>query len=121
MNRFLNIALMVLFGVTMVPPDSYACNLNHHNASESALKQTAKSHSCCDENSAHEKDCCKDDCNSATCCSNVANNIIIPINAEFTYISFFQEQNNISPLNKPVSSGFRTIWLPPKIGFSLSV
>ena len=121
MNRLLNIAIMILFGFTMMPTVSHACNINHSDIQQSTVTPTTKSHSCCDENSVHEKDCCSDDCNNSSCCASATNSIIIPFYTEYTYISFFQEKNEISPLNQPVSSGFRTIWLPPKIVFSLSV
>lgn len=126
MNRIIHIGLMILFGFFLMPTISYACNLNHHSIQESSTQEVStKSISdklpCCDQNDIHENNCCSGDCQNDCCCVNVPSNLLFPFLTEYNYSFFSEIGNNIFKLNQPVSTGFNTIWLPPKIGFSLFV
>lgn len=117
---------MILIGFFLMPTVSYACNLNHHFIQESSIQHVSKSSisdklACCDQNDVHEKGCCSGDCQNDCCCVNVPSNLLFPFLTEYNYSFFSEIGNNIFKLNQPVSTGFNTIWLPPKIGFSLFV
>ena len=126
MYRTLKILLsMFLFGLFLVPVEVSACT--------SHTKEIIKEEkSCCDHSSDHQskqackKDCCRDSAEDSSCsgncgaksCNTSAQTFCAHQIFENNYRLFGYEDKNLYPSYKQpnYSSGFHSIWQPPKIG-----
>lgn len=122
MTRFFYIALLTLIGFFLTPTDTYACGSKSENIENTCTKQSnteTEKKDCCDTEKGqcgkHGKDCggkCKNPschCPTAplafalTLDAGMKNHIIVLENLTFGYTQSY------------ISSGFHSIWQPPKI------
>lgn len=122
MTRQISIMLIVVLGFFLTPTLTYACGKSH----------TKTEKSCCDKKTSQteKKDCCKNHtdnnqnndgcggkCKNASChCPTPPLTIALPFVTEMKYHNIFLEKVTIAYTETYISSGFRSIWLPPKIG-----
>jgi hypothetical protein len=123
MTRFIYIALLTLIGFFLTPTDIYACGSKSETVENTCSNQSQteqEKKDCCDTEKGqcgkHGKDC-DGKCGNPDChCPTSHTNFTIPFLIKFSGIKLI--------LNKPIfyyqdsfySSGFLSIWLPPKIG-----
>ncbi|MBS4042017.1 MAG: hypothetical protein KGZ81_15625 [Flavobacteriales bacterium] len=123
MTRFIYIALITLIGFFLTPTDIYACGSKSENIENNCSKQTdtkAVKKGCCDTEkgrcSKHGKDC-DGKCGNPNChCPSNHTNFTIPFLVKFSGIKLIPNKPNFYYQDSFYSSGFLSIWLPPKIG-----
>lgn len=120
MKKF-HILLIVIFGILLMPSNTFACGNSCGNKTEK--------HSCKKETSSKkDKDsCCSNDKNTKTkdhkgcggkCgCTIVTNGFTATIELNFknTNFDFYAEKQKFSNTETFISSGFYSLWLIPKI------
>jgi hypothetical protein len=122
MTRQISILLIVMLGFFLTPTLTYACG--------TSAKKTEKS--CCEKGAskADKKDCCKQDhsqkdknddgcggqCGNSSChCPTLNIAIALPFVSELKHNVFIAQKRSIPYTETYFSSGFLSIWLPPKI------
>ena len=141
MAKRFSIVLVIMLGFFLMPTLSYACGKDHkknaqsHTAathSQTTISIGSKANSCCDKKTSQteKKDCCKnkhsqnnndnDDCNgkcgNSSChCPAVAFGFIL-YSSELKYNLAIVPQKQFFLYSDPyISSGYHSIWQPPKI------
>ena len=125
MYRTINILFITfLLGFFLVPIEASACSFY----TKEIIK---KEKSCCDHSSDHQskqtckKDCCKDNGGDSSCsgncsaksCHNSAQTFCAQIVGNSYHTFKYEEENSYPSYKQPYySSGFHSIWQPPKIG-----
>lgn len=125
MNKYISVVIFLGLGLLLVPSISYACAkkmVQHKQASCS--KDNSKNEGqkdCCNTDSGktdgHQKDC-KDNCNHSSCrCSTASSSSGLTTPDEFYAASHFTETKRQKFGFREIyySSGYLSIWLPPKI------
>lgn len=129
MCRKLKILLsMFLFGLFLVPIEVSACVTSHTNHPKEIIKVEK---SCCDDSSdghhnkqSCKKDCCKDNAGDSGCSGNCGHNSCHSSSPTYLIHGIQDSQKALLfgdkksfPLYKQsyYSSGFHSIWQPPKI------
>ena len=112
--------IFLTFGFFLLPNVNYACDIAKQNsccATEQIEKSAKKD--CCKKSSEQENNSCGGKCGHSNCTSSA------PVN--FSLLSFFEiefKNNNIDFSTEElnfyysktfISSGFTSVWLPPKI------
>ena len=123
MTRFICIALLTLIGFLLTPTDIYACGSKSENIENNCSKQSdteAEKKECCDTEKGqcnkHGKDC-DGKCGNSNChCPTNHTNFTIPFLIKFSGIKLILNMPNFYYQDSFYSSGFISIWLPPKIG-----
>jgi len=123
MIRFIYIALLTLIGFLLTPTDIYACGSKSENIENNCTKQSdteAEKKECCDTEkeqcNKHGKDC-DGKCGNSNChCPSNHTNFTIPFLIKFSGIKLIPNKPNFYYQDSFYSSGFISIWLPPKIG-----
>jgi hypothetical protein len=123
MTRFLYIALFTLIGFVLTPTDTYACGAKSENTENTFNKQSnskMEMKDCCDKEKGqcgkHGKDCDGNCGNPACHCPTNCTNFTIPFLAQFSQVKLILSKPNFYYQETYYSSGFLSIWLPPKIG-----
>ena len=94
-----------MLGFFLTPTLTYACGKSAEKTEKSCCKnETSKS---------DKKDCYK---NPSCHCPTAPLTIALPFVTEMKYHNIFLEKVTIAYTETYISSGFRSIWLPPKIG-----
>lgn len=111
-----------MLGFFLTPTLTYACGKSaekteksccKNETSKSDKKDCYKSHSQKDKND----DFCGGKCKNPYChCPTAPLTIALPFVTEMKYHNIFLEKVTITYTVTYISSGFRSIWLPPKIG-----
>lgn len=122
MTRFFYIALFTLIGFVLTPTDTYACG---SKSSETELsnkkndKASLQKSDCCDKEKGqcgkHGKDCDGNCGNPACHCPTNCTNFTIPFFAQLSQAKVILNKSNFYYQETYFSSGFLSIWLPPKI------
>ena len=124
MKKIYYIAILILAGFFLTPVESYACSTKSENTetfSRIQLDSTIEKKDCCGKETTQcgkqGKDC-EENCDNSDChCPTSSSNFTIPFFAQLLQTKvilskklkfYFQEAY--------YSSGFLSIWLPPKIG-----
>jgi hypothetical protein len=90
-----------MLGFFLTPTLTYVCGKSVEKTEKSCCKkETSKS---------DKKDCCKNHCPTAPLA------IVLPFVTEMKYYNIFLEKVTIAYTEIYISSGFHSIWLPPKI------
>ncbi|MGJ7029557.1 ABC-type nickel/cobalt efflux system permease component RcnA [Niabella hirudinis] len=125
-----NISLLLLFGLGLfaIPKESYSCSKSKaiktaHPTCEKKQVQTTEKKSCCKtetckKNVNHEGHNCNGGCNHSSCqCSTSTTSVSLPFSVELSAKDLFasSEKKKFSFMKACYSSGFLSIWLPPKI------
>lgn len=126
MYRALKIIFSILIlGLFLVPVEVSACT-SHSNP-----KTIKKEKSCCDHSDhqskqACKKDCCKDkegdsgcsgNCDARSCHTTAQTFCVHPIVGYSNNVFEYEDKNSYPSYKQPCySSGFHSIWQPPKIG-----
>lgn len=122
MTRQISILLIVMLGFFLTPTLTYACGKSVEKTEKSCCKkETSKSDKkdCCKNHSQKDKndDDCDGKCKNSSChCPTAPLAIVLPFVTEMKYYNIFLEKVTIAYTETYISSGFRSIWLPPKIG-----
>jgi hypothetical protein len=123
MTRFIYIALLSLIGFFLTPTETYACGSKSENIENNCSKQSdteAEKKECCDTKkgqcSKHGKDCDGKCGNPACHCPTNCTNFTIPFFDGFSGITIIVNKPNFYYQDTYYSSGFLSIWQPPKIG-----
>lgn len=122
MTRFFYIALLTLIGFFLTPTDTYACGSKSKNTENTCAKQTdteKEKDDCCDTEKGqcgkHGKDC-DGKCGNSNChCPTSCINFTIPFFAQLSQTKIILSKPKFYYQEAYYSSGFRSIWLPPKI------
>lgn len=123
MAKFIYIAFLTLIGLSVAPPEVYACG------SKSKNKETACSHysetdsennACCDTEKGqcnkHGNDC-DGKCGNPSChCPTNHTTFLLPVFIKLSGTKSINNKPNSYYQNSSYSSGYLSIWLPPKIG-----
>lgn len=122
MTKQIYILLIVVFGFLLTPTPTYACGKSHTKTEKTCCdkktSQTKKNDCCKKEHSQsnHDNDGCGGKCGHSSChCSGVNIAIALPFVSELKHTISFSEKQSILYTETYISSGFRSIWLPPKI------
>lgn len=123
MTRFFYIALLALIGFFLTPVQSYACGTESEKIETSCDKQSDSDvgkENCCDTEKvlcgAHGKDC-DGKCGDSNChCPSSSISFTIPFFAQLSQTKIIVSKPKFYYQEAYYSSGFLSIWLPPKIG-----
>ena len=123
MTRSIYIALFTLFGFIMTPTTTYACGPKSENIEDTCSKQSNRDkekNDCCDTEKGqcgdHGKDC-EGNCGNPAChCPTNCTTSTIPFSDGFSGITIIVGKPNFYYQDTYCSSGFLSIWQPPKIG-----
>ncbi|HRB86127.1 MAG TPA: hypothetical protein PLE27_05870 [Bacteroidia bacterium] len=123
MTKQIYILLIATLGFFLTPTLSYACGKSHTKTEKSCCdkksSQTEKK-DCCKNHSDNEKDNdgCGGKCGHSSChCPTVCFGCTLPFTSEPKYNVLVVSKKQFFPYSDPyISSGFHSIWLPPKIG-----
>jgi hypothetical protein len=123
MIRFYYTAFLLLTGLFLTPAQSYACGAESAKTKITCNKKSdseVEKESCCNT---EKKQCdnhgknCDGECGNTDChCPTSCTNCIIPIFAQFPLKKLILSKPKFSYQEAFYSSGFLSIWLPPKIG-----
>lgn len=122
MTRQISILLIVMLGFFLTPTLTYACGKSAEKTEKSCCKnETSKSEKkdCCKSHSQNDKndDGCGGKCKNPSChCPTTPPTIALPFVSKEKQNILFIEKQNIPYTETYISSGFLSIWLPPKIG-----
>mgnify|MGYP007002410068 FL=1 len=123
MTRFFYIALLTLIGFFLTPTDTYACGSKSENIENTCTKQSnteTEKKDCCDTEKGqcgkHGKDCDGKCGNPACHCPTNCTNFTITFFDGFSGITIIVNKPNFYYQDTYYSSGFLSIWQPPKIG-----
>ena len=111
-----------MLGFFLTPTLIYACDKPVEKTEKSCFKkETSQSDKkdCCKSHSQKDKndDDCNGKCKNSTChCPTAPLTLALPFVAEIKYHNFFLEKITIAYTITYISSGFHSIWQPPKIG-----
>lgn len=121
MNKVLFSFLVMLFlGCFLLPSTSYGCGTkSEKSCCKKEITKASKEKGCCKSNSSRQKNNpCNGKCRHSNCTTSAVN---------YSLISFFEiefKNNNFEFISKKqkfyhsetyISSGFISVWLPPKI------
>lgn len=121
MARQFFIGIIVILGFFLTPTLTYACGKSVEKTEKSCCKkETSKSDKkdCCKNHSQKDKndDDCDGKCKNSSChCPTAPLAIVLPFVTEMKYYNIFLEKVTIAYTEIYISSGFHSIWLPPKI------
>ncbi|HRP91094.1 MAG TPA: hypothetical protein PKX92_13770 [Edaphocola sp.] len=121
MTRQISILLIVMLGFFLTPTLTYACGKPAEKTEKSCCKketsQTEKK-DCCKSHSQDDKndDDCNGQCGNHSChCPTINITIALPFFPELNHSVFYAEKLSFFYTETHISSGFRSIWQPPKI------
>ncbi|MBK6611133.1 MAG: hypothetical protein IPI59_00175 [Sphingobacteriales bacterium] len=123
MSRFIYIALLSLIGFCLTPSETYACGSKSENTENTYSKKSdteKENKAFCDTEKGqcnnHGKDC-DGKCGNPNChCPTYYANFTVPFFVQFSGIKLNPNKPNFYYQESFYSSGFISIWLPPKIG-----
>lgn len=110
-----------MLGFFLTPTLIYACGKSSEKTKQSCCKkETSKSDNkdCCKSHSQKDKndDGCGGKCKNPAChCPTTTLTFALPSVTEIKYHKILFEKVTITCIETYISSGFRAIWLPPKI------
>lgn len=127
-NFGINIGIAALFclGFLLMSSQSYACSKKgsakeYNTCVKPSSKKSEDNHCClkgtCEQNKHHRN--CNGVCGHSACkCSTSISSLNLPIAIELASNQHFSEieKKKFGDQNEAGSSGFLSIWLPPKIG-----
>jgi len=123
MTRFFYIAIFSLIGFVLTPTATYACGSKSENTENTVNKQSdskMEKKDCCDKEKRqcgkHGKDCDGNCGNPACHCPSNCTNFTIPFFDGLSQVKVVVRKPNFYYQDTYYSSGFLSIWLPPKIG-----
>lgn len=110
-------------GITLIPAVSIACSSkSHKSCCQKPLAKESIQKDCCKKNKNAKKtshDDCNGKCGDSSCqCPSSNSNTTIPnlFQINGIHFKFSGEELNFSTVEAYLTSGFISIWLPPKIG-----
>jgi hypothetical protein len=117
MNKF-HILVIILFGFLLMPSGVFACENN--SAKKEASSKTCND-GCCkkDEHSKNKSHhACNGKCGHSNCVTTSSQNSAVFFEIKFNRneFSFSEKKQNFYNYETPISSGFNSVWLIPKIG-----
>ncbi len=123
MKNIFHIAfLLFVIGIFLVPMQTYACESHSTNTEKSCCKKKSSSHEkkdCCKNKQSDKKDTsCNGKCGHANCLiSSIHISLISFQEIEFknNIVYFSYEKSKFHSFKTVISSGFSSVWLPPKI------
>lgn len=122
MTKQIYILLMVLLGLFLTPTLTYACSKSHTQTEKSCCdKKTSQTdkNDCCKNKSSHnqkDNDDCGGKCKNASChCPTAPLAFALTLDAGMKNHIIVLEKLTIGYTQSYISSGFHSIWQPPKI------
>lgn len=122
MTRFVSIAVFLLFGLLMIPTNTYACESKSENIENTCSKQTdtkKTKEKCCDTKKEHSDKHgreCNGKCDNPACqCPSTCTSCIIPLFYDFLRVQSIVSKPNYHYQDTYYLSDFIAIWQPPKI------
>jgi hypothetical protein len=117
--------LVLILGLFLMPTTSMACGVSStkHSCKKEVASSKSEKKSCCSNDASKEKEPkeCNGNCGHAkcgctsTCASSSVSLLFEPAyKSTIFYISSI-EKDNFSPTSSPLSAGYYSIWLLPKI------
>lgn len=127
MTRFFYIALIILIGFIIIPTNTYAWETKSEKIENTCTKQSdteKEKKNCCNPEKKqcgkHGKDCGGDCSNADYHCPTNCLNFILPFFDGFSEIKIIVNKSNFFYQDTYNSSGFLSIWLPPKICYTFT-
>ncbi len=121
MNKRLQL-LIIIFGFLLMPMYNYACDSKtEKTCCEKQVSFKPQEKNCCDstKDSDQENNSCGGKCGHSNCTStsSINSSVISYFDIEFKNINtdFFMKKSNFYYTKTFISSGFTSVWLPPKI------
>lgn len=123
MKKQVYILLLILFGFFTTPTASYACSSSSTNSEKTCCSKknskTIKKDCCKNKHSKNQKDSkdCSGSCGNSSCsCPSISFGILFPFSEQVQNpVLIVSKKQSFHYTNLYFSSGFCTIWLPPKI------
>lgn len=124
-RKFHIILIIFVLGFFGTPTSSYACGTKSTKTEKSCCKKNKESNkaekkSCCKKKSANNSDGCDGNCNDSDCSCPTTNSTVFALTFYtelYKQTTFPQNKISKSYYNETyLSSGFHSIWQPPKIG-----
>lgn len=122
MTKQIYILLIALLGFFLTPTLTYACSKSHTQTEKSCCdKKTSQTdkNDCCKNKSSHnqkDNDGCEGKCGHSSChCPTITLTIALPFVSEMKHHIIVLEKLTIGYTQSYISSGFHSIWQPPKI------
>ncbi|MCO5255090.1 MAG: hypothetical protein M9892_12090 [Bacteroidetes bacterium] len=123
MTRQISILLIMMLGFFLTPTLTYACGKKtektEKSCCEKSTSQTGNSKDCCKKSHSQDDkndDDCNGQCGNSSChCPTINITIALPIFPELKHSVFYAKKLNFFYTETYISSGFRSIWQPPKI------
>lgn len=123
MTRRIFILLIVMLGFFLTPTLTYACGKKTEKTEKSCCEkspsQTGDTKECCKKShSQNDKndDGCNGQCGNSSCyCPTINITIAFPVFSELRHSVFYTEKLSFFFTETYISSGFHSIWQPPKI------
>lgn len=122
MTRFYYIISLTVAGFFLTPSETYACSKKSDPIEQSCSKdidsKSEKKHCCNKEGSANsDDDGCNGKCGNPAChCPTNFTSFTVPFFAQLSQVKVMLSKSNYYYQEAYYSSGFLSIWLPPKIG-----
>lgn len=122
MTKFYYIAFIILTGFFLTPAQSYACGTESDKTETSCNKQAdaeADNNETCNNETEHcgkHGNDCDGKCGNPSChCPTNGINFTVPFFVQLSQVKVIFIKPNFYYQETHYSSGFRSIWLPPKI------
>jgi hypothetical protein len=121
MTKYFLIMMIAVFGVLLIPKHTHACCEKNGNTEKSCCNKSnskSKTKDCCKKKHPQEKDSnCGGECGNSSCHCPSQVSYIVLFSVSEIYTKIFPAAKKPIFLNKETytSSGFFSIWLPPKI------
>ena len=123
MTKQISILLIVMLGFFLTPTLTYACGKKTEKTEKSCCEkspsQTGETKECCKKSHSQDEkddDGCNGQCGNPSChCPTINISITLPIFSELKHSVFYVEKLNFLYTETYISSGFHSIWQPPKI------
>lgn len=123
MTRLIYIALLTLTGFLLTPTDTYACGAKSEKTENTCSKQSdteKENKDCCNTGTEHcdkHGKHCEGKCGNPDChCPTICTNFTVSAFAQFLMTKVILSKLKFFYQEAFYSSGFTSIWLPPKIG-----
>lgn len=123
MTRQISIMLIVMLGFFLTPTLTYACGKSHTQTEKSCCdKKTSQTDKkdCCKNKSSHnqkDNDNCGGKCGNSSChCPPISFGFVPTLSEPKYSVLVVSKRQFFFYTNPYLSSGFHSIWQPPKIG-----
>ncbi|MEC4005589.1 hypothetical protein OX283_013040 [Flavobacterium sp. SUN052] len=120
-KQFHILIILVTFGFFLLPSVTYACGTKSQNECCKTVSSSKKENKdCCNSKHSNDKknNSCGGKCGHSNCTTSSVSFSVIPfyeVQFKNNALDFFTEKSKFYHSETFITSGFTTVWLPPKI------